>query len=155
MRKAKNVYRISCFVVLFLFILANHAGAADWILFGQTATGDAYYDKSNIYEAGGIIRVWTKDIYSKEGKMNTYQIMKNLGHAIASPDVLSHQLILREFDCANEKMQSTALTVYTIDGAAIFSQSKSFDERKDIAPGSIFETLKNIVCNGGKTSRTK
>ena len=154
MCKAKNVYRISCFVVLFLFIFANHAGAADWVLFGQTASGDIYYDKSSITEVGNIVRVWTKDIYNKDGKANTYEILKNLGHAIANPDLLSHQLILRELDCAKGEMQSTALTVYTADGAVVFSQRKSFDEKKDIIPDSIFETLKNIVCSGGKTPMT-
>jgi hypothetical protein len=40
MMKAKNVQSISCFVLLFLFIVANHVWAADWILFGQTMSGD-------------------------------------------------------------------------------------------------------------------
>jgi len=149
MSKAKNIHHIASFVVLFLFIVAGPVWAADWILYGQTDTGDAYFDKSSISENGNIVRVWTKDIYSKSGKMNTYEIMKNLGHAIASPDLLSHQLILREFDCPNQKIQSTSLTVYTVDGASVFSQWKSFDEWNDI-PNSALESLGKIVCSGSR-----
>jgi hypothetical protein len=146
MMKAKNVQSISCFVLLFLFIVANHVWAADWIFFGQTASGDIYYDKSSINENGSIVRVWTKEIYNKDGKMNTYEILKNLGKTPANPDILSHQLILREFDCANEKMQSTSVTVYTVEGASVFSQWKSFDEWHD-SPNPTIESLGKIVCS--------
>jgi hypothetical protein len=149
MSKTKNVQSIFCLVVLFLFIIANIAQAADWILFGQTASGDIYYDKSSIKEDGNVVRVWTKDIYNKDGKMNTYEVLKNLGKTPDNPDVLSHQLILREFDCANKKMQSTSLTVYTVEGASVFSQSKSFDEWNDI-PNATLESLGKIVCSGSR-----
>jgi hypothetical protein len=149
MSRSKNVRGIFCFVVLFLFVFANIAQAEDWILFGQTASGDIYYDKSSINENGNIVRVWTKDIFNQEGRLNTREILKNLGYAIANPDILSHQLILREFDCANEKMQSTALTVYTVNGASIFSQRKSFDEWNDI-PNPTLESLGKIVCTGSR-----
>jgi hypothetical protein len=146
MMKAKNVQSISCFVLLFLFIVANHVWAADWILFGQTMSGDIYYDKSSINENGSIVRVWTKEIYNKDGKMNTYEILKNLGKTPANPDILSHQLILREFDCSNEKMQSISVTVYTAEGASVFSQWKSFNEWHD-SPNPTLQSLGKIVCS--------
>lgn len=145
--KTKNVQTICCLVILSMLLLANHVRAADWILFGQTMSGDIYYDKSSINRNGNIVWVWTTELYNKDGKMNTYKILKSLGKAPDNPDILSHQLILREFDCANEKMQSTSLTVYSVEGASVFSQWKSFNEWKDI-PDSTLESLGKIVCGG-------
>jgi Surface-adhesin protein E len=153
MSNAKKVQTIFCLVVLLLFIGANHSFAADWILFGQTASGDIFYDKSSMNKNGDIVSVWTQEIFNKDGKMNTYEVLKNLGKTPRNPDILSQQLILREFDCANEKMQSTSLTVYTVDGASVFSQWKSFDEWHDI-PNPTLESLGKIVCgNSGLTAR--
>ena len=149
MSRRKNVQNIFCLVVLFLFVVADISQAADWILFGQTESGNMYYDKSSIDKNGNVVRVWTKDIYNKDGKMNTYEVLKNLGKTPDNPDILSHQLILREFDCANEKMQSTSLTVYTENGASVFSQRKSFDEWHD-SPNSTLESLGKIVCSGSR-----
>ncbi len=147
MMKARSLFYLA---ILSLFIVCNPVCAEDWVLIGQTATGDMFYDKSSIYEDGNILRVWTKDIYNKDGKANTYEILKQLGHAIVNPETLSHQLILREFDCANGKMQSTSLTIYTVEGTSVFSQQKSFNEWKDI-PNPTLESLEKIVC--GSTNK--
>lgn len=146
MMKARNGLSLFCLAIFSLFTVSSPVWADDWILFGQTASGDIYYDKSSIQEEGNIVRVWTKEIYNQDGKINTYEILKSLGHAIATPDLLSHQLILREYDCANEKMQSTSLNVYTVEGTSVFSQRKSFNEWNDI-PNSTLESLEKLVCS--------
>jgi hypothetical protein len=150
MSKAKNVQITFCMVILFLFMVASQAGAAEWILYEQSPSGALYYDMSSIDKNGNIVRVWTEEIYNQDGKNNAYSILKSLGNPINNPDVLSHQLVLREFDCASGKMQSTILTVYTQSGASVFSQQKSFDEWKDIPPDSASKTLKNIICGSSR-----
>ncbi len=147
--KARTVLSLFCLALFSLFTVSSNVWADDWILFGQTASGDIYYDESSIQGEGNIVRVWTKEIYNKDGKMNTHEILKNLGHAIAAPDLLSHQLILREYDCANEKMQSSSLNVYTVDGTSVFSQWKSYNEWNDI-PNSTLESLKKLVCGSNR-----
>ena len=146
MMKARNVLSLFYLAILSLFAVSSPVWADDWILFGQTASGDIYYDKSSIQREGSIVRVWTKEIYNQDGRINTYEILKSLGHAIATPDLLSHQLILREYDCANGKMQSTSLTVYTVEGTTVFSQRKSYTEWNDI-PNSTLESLKKLACS--------
>ena len=149
MIKARKVRSVFYLAIVFLSIISNPVRAEDWILIGPTASGDLFYDKSSIHRDGTVVSVWTKDIYNKDGKMDTHEILKNLGYSKVNPDLLSHQLISRKFDCANERMQSTSLTVYTADGTSVFSQQKSFDEWNDI-PNANLESLGKIVCGGMK-----
>ena len=153
MNKAKNVQITFCLLILFLFMVAGQAWAAEWILYEQSPSGALYYDMSSINKNGNIVRVWTKEIYNQDGKKNAYSILKSLGNPLTNPDALSHQLVLREIDCGNGKMQSTLLTVYTESGASVFSQQKSFDEWKDIPPDSASKTLKNIICGASRQER--
>lgn len=68
--------------------------------------------------------------------------------------MLNHEIYLREFDCINEKTKIISTTIYEKD-AAVFSAQNNVNEWSDIIPDSIDEELKNIVCNAGKTSKTK
>ena len=145
MVQARNGLSLFCLAIFSLFTVSSFVWAEDWKLFGQTASGDIYYDKSSITEEGNIVRVWTKEIYYQDGKINTYEILKSLGRAIATPDMLSHQLILREYDCANEKMQSTSLTVYTVEGTSVFSQRKSYNEWNDTTVPTLVEQIRLVV----------
>ncbi len=146
MSKAKNVQILFCLVIFSLFIIASQAQAAEWIFYEKSPSGTLYYDMGSLNNNGNIVRVWTEEIYNQDGKNNTYSILKSLGNPINNPDMLSHQMVLREFDCASGKMQSTVLTVYTASGASVFSQQKSFDEWNDIPPDSPSKKLGGIVC---------
>ncbi len=152
--KAKNVQGIICLVILFLF--ANQAWASDWILLASLNVGDIYYDKRSIKKLNNnITHVWCKLIFNKKGKTEIFSALKDIDKTPDNPDILNCELFLREIDCVNEKTKIISTTIYDEKGDTVLLPQNNVNEWHDIVPGSLTETLKNIVCSGGKTSKTK
>lgn len=146
MIKVKNVQSIVCLIILFLF--ANQAWAADWILYSSTSEGNMYYDKSSIKKINNnIIRVWSKKIFNKNGKIVSFSFLKTTGEAPENPDILSFDVALDEFNCVNEEIRTSSWIIYDEKDAVVSSMKLSV-RWQDIIPGSVSETLKNIVCSG-------
>jgi hypothetical protein len=150
MMKATNVQSIICLVIFFLF--ANQAWAADWIFYATARVGNMHYDKSSIKKVNkNIIHVWIKTIYSENGKTNVYSILRRVDKTLNNPDILSCDLMLYEIDCVNEKFRVSSSSIFDEKGNVIHTEQS--DEWYDIGHDSL-KTLKNIVCNNGKTSKS-
>jgi hypothetical protein len=149
----KNIQGIICLVILFL--LANHALAADWVLYSSSNDGDKYYDKSTVKKINSnIFQVGVKNILNKDGKKQIFSTLKSIGKAPASPDTLNHTSGLLEIDCYNETIKISSQTFNDKKGNVIFSLNKS-SEWIYITPKSSAEALKNKVCSTGKTPGAK
>jgi hypothetical protein len=152
--KIKNIQGIICLIIFSLF--ANQVWAEDWMLYASPNDGNMYYDKSNIQKVDkNITRVWIKIIYNKKGKAETYSVLKSIGKAPQSPDMVSHQSRVEEIDCINEKIKSVYVNFYDEKGDAFYLVPSSFGKWRNIVPNSHIETLKNIVCGAVKTSKTE
>lgn len=153
--KIKNVQSIIYLVILLLF--ANHTWAADWIFYDSPSTGKEYYDKNSIKKVNkNIIRVWVKKILTEDQKIEVSPLLKSSkGKEPNNPDLISYVLMLKEIDCVNEKIKGSPMIIYDEDGNVLGSEPKYIDKWRDIAPESVAETLKNIVCSGDKTSKTE
>ena len=143
--KARNVQSIICLVFFFLF--ANQAWAADWIYYDKAAVGDVYYDKSSIKkENKSIISVWNKNILSEEGKTKYYLILKGIHKAPQNPSMLSYYTKLMQIDCVNRKIKDISVIFYNEKGKVVYSSPKSESgEWNDILPDTVGEKLINIV----------
>jgi hypothetical protein len=129
--------------------------AADWTYYASSSIGKEYYDKSSIKkENKNIISVWIKIILNGDAKTKNFSSLKSIGKALENPDILNHQLMLIEIDCVKEKVKSSHMTINDAKGVVIASEPKSFISKwNDIPSDSNAETLENIVCSVGKTTK--
>ena len=152
--KTKKVQYVICLVILLMF--ANQAGAAQWVLYEKSATGDEYYDKSSIEKVNkNIIQMWTKTIYNDVGKLKNYSDLKNIDKAPDNPYILSHDLVLLEIDCLNRKIKVSSRRICDKRGGIIASEMQSHGAWSDIVPNSNYEKLKKQLCGFVKNSKIK
>ena len=152
--KIRNLQGIICLVIFSL--LTNQAWAADWKFFASSGGGDMYYDKSSVKKVNkNISRVWTKKIYNEKGKLEEYSLLQKTGKAPGNIYILSHELILFEIDCSNEKIKTSSNSIRDKRGHVVASTPQSYGKWNDIAHKSNDEKLKNILCDTAKTSKTK
>jgi hypothetical protein len=154
MMKKKNLYGIIYLVIFSLF--ANQSWAADWKLFASSGGGDMYYDKSSIEKVNKtIIRVWTKKIYNEKGKLEEFALLKSTGKEPRNIYILSHELILFDIDCVNEKIKISSNSIRDKRGHVVASTPQFYGRWNDIVHKSSDEKLRDIVCIAGRISKTK
>lgn len=135
-------------LLLFFFFFGTQTIAADWGIRGLLPRGTGYYDKDSIKKINKNIRqVWTVTILNEKGKADVFSMIKKQGRIPENPEILSQELILLEFDCANAKYRITAMDIYDVNGTVLFSVADIPDQWRDIIPRSINEKLKDIVCS--------
>ena len=151
--KVKYVQGIICLVMFLLF--TNQAMAEDWEFRGFLPRGTAFYDKSSIKKINkNIYQVVTVTIYNENGKNDAFSILKRHDQAPENPDILTHELVLLEFDCENEKYKIASINIFDEIGSILLSAPEINDKWRDIIPKSINDTLRKKVCNSDKTSET-
>ncbi|MFA5321689.1 MAG: surface-adhesin E family protein, partial [Smithella sp.] len=144
--KTNNIQGFICLAIYFLF--AHQALAADWVYFASNSARDSYYDKSNIIKADkNIIRVWTKQILSENGKVKKVSNLKSNGKECGNLDLISYILKLSEIDCVNKKIKDSSVTFYDEKSNLLYSSlNRETGNWDDIVPHSVAEKLKNILC---------
>jgi hypothetical protein len=154
MMKVRNVQMALCLVFIFLF--ANLACAEDWIIYDVSKVGTKYYEKNSIKQVDkNMMRVWTINVYSDEGKKRDFAILKAKNKAPGNPEMLNCTSMLVEFDCLNKKFRVVAWTVYDKEKHVLLSAPKSNENWDIMVAKSASEKLKNIVCKSDKTSKAK
>ena len=145
---------LQIFIYLLVFSLfPNQVWTADWIQYASPSDGKTYYDKSSIKEIDkNIIRVSIKIIYSENGKIETFSVLKSIDKAPEKSDILSYQLREEEINCANIKVKSYTVNFYNKEDHVFYKIPNSVGEWRDIVSDSHIETLKNIVCTTGNNS---
>jgi hypothetical protein len=152
--KTKSFQGIICVIVFFLF--ANKAWAADWIYYTSIATVHMYYDKSSIKKVNkNIISVWTKTIFTDNGKKQYFSFLESIGKAPDNYNILNYQLVLVEIDCINKKYRIYSMSINDEKDSVLASLPKPTDQWIDIPPTTQMETLKNEVCTVSTTSKKK
>lgn len=150
MMTAKHV---QSFIGLIILLLSAHqAGAADWMFYGKSNTGNGYYDQGSIKKVRlNIVSVSTKTLYTDVGKLKNYAVLKDKKKAPVNPYVLSHELVQFEIDC-HAKIRIASRRICDKRGSIIASEEPLDSAWNRIVPGSNFETLKNAVCRAGSVS---
>lgn len=152
--KINNIRCFVCFAVLFLSV--NSAMASDWKFIAKSVTGNMYYDKSSIKEVSkNIISLYTKTVYNEYGGKNGFTLLKVMGKQPRNSDLLSHELVLFEFDCVNEKYKVSSVSLFDKDGNVLHSLPGVADKVEDIPPESFADRLKKIACHCAKPSKKK
>jgi len=146
----KGMRIIFCSVILFFFIAIHHSQAAVWIFSGSNNSGHLYYEKASIKRNGDIVQVRSMAILNDDGKIELHSALKKIGRAPRQSDILSHTIALEEYDCANQRLRLSSMTIYNERGGAIHSLSMKADEWDDIVPETNGAILGKIVCGDSK-----
>jgi hypothetical protein len=148
--KRKSIRIIFCSVILFFLIAIPHSQAAEWIYSGSNNSGHLYYEKKSIERNGDIVRVRSMAILNDDGKIELHSALKKIGRAPRQSDILSHTIALEEYDCANQRLRLSSMTIYNEKGSAIHSLIVKNAEWDDIVPETNGAILGKIVCSDSK-----
>lgn len=152
--KKRNLQTVVGFVMLFL--AAGRVGAVEWIPYGSSTIGAAYYDKSSVIKVNGhMIRVLTKTLLNDVGKLQNYSVLRKKGKAPGNPYILNYEIALLDVDCPNAKIKIFSRRICDKRGSVIASEPASHDQWHKIVPGSHLEKLKNEICASVKMSGKK
>jgi hypothetical protein len=151
-----KIFRSVIFIVAF-FLFASFAWAEDWVLYESSQTGNKYYEKSSMKEAGkNIIRVWVLKVYNKEGKEKDFAMLKKRKlKAPTSADALIWNSVIAEIDCANKKIKPVSWTIYDNKKNVVYNAPKSIGKWTKIGAKLSTEKLRKMVCSSSKSSGTK
>jgi hypothetical protein len=131
-------------VIGLTFFCCAEGWGVDWRLFGKNDRADFYYDADSITRPPSkvIFRVWEKRIFTEKGVTDAVG-RSGFGEKYRS---LGFVMGLSEFNCADKQKRALSLIWYSKDGESLSSDDASGSGWDVIAPGSMSETLYQILC---------
>ncbi len=127
----------------------SEKGSSDWVEYAKaTDRFNVLYNKERVlHVAEGTVQVWSKIVYSEEGRDKYIQSRKMKGLSTEGWDKLSFLQSLVEIDCNKQMYRTLSEVFYSNDNNVL--DSSSFAERKwdYIPPGSMLDILRKKVCN--------
>ncbi|MRR06999.1 MAG: PAS domain S-box protein [Deltaproteobacteria bacterium] len=92
-------------------------------------------------------RVWVR---IKDNPHSMIKAQEKEGLPTQGYDNYSHTLVLQEFDCKKRAFNSIQINDYDTKGKVLWSSRASKVNKQPIVPGSVGETVYNVVCQGSK-----
>ena len=121
-----------------------------WIYCGTTTDGEYYYDIESInWISGDIVEVWTREIYSEEGKKEIVSLLIKYGIEPEKAMGLYEVKALWKIDIKNKKINSFSSVWYNKNRNVIYNRGDVNNVSSDwpyIIPDSIGETLWKEMC---------
>ena len=118
---------------LFLVSLMMLAGSswAEWVMYSKNESETVYYDPATIRKDGNMRRVWELQDLSKRHKEG--EISRRLR---------------AEYDCKQERVRFLAASGHSepMAGGKVLMTEEGPSGWQEIAPGTVAETMLEIVC---------
>jgi hypothetical protein len=138
MANKNRVILIGIGFILFCYV---EGWGADWKEYASNRSIAYYYDAGSItYPSKGVIKVWSKKVYSEKG---VNEVVGDLGQKYMT---LSHDQALYEFHCAEKKMRNLKALYYSTGGGLLGSEDHPEPKWVIINPESAGEVLYKILC---------
>ena len=133
--------------IIFFAGFPNDARGADWVHYANSAIGDMYfYDKDSIHNiSGGVIRVWTRTVFSDAGRAEVIRKYRERGISANRYELLREEKSLCLLNCKDESYTLTEGIEYAVDGETLTSWKREGDWLV-VVPDSFIESLMKIVC---------
>jgi hypothetical protein len=134
-------------VAAILFVCAVAEGA-DWISFGESNIGTAYYDRADIsHLSGDVLRVSVKYSYSAEG-VNEF---RKVFAGVRESQTVSYSLYAYDLDCSAGSFRLIRAATYNAAHVAIKGTELDLERSRQTAyehvtPNSMMERLFNAAC---------
>jgi len=140
MKTISSVIFLSFLIIILLVIPVN--GSSNWVRYARSKGDILLYNKVNIkHRTKHIVQVWTKIVFSDEGKETYIR-----GSSNGKRDKLSFNKSLVEIDCMQERVRSLSFTQYNADGHVLMRLYHYKPEWIDIPPNSAMDMLRENVC---------
>jgi len=133
-------------VVCLLMLSYTAVNGAEWVYYGESVNGQRHYDKESISSVKGIIKVWSKTIYSEKGKQKYIEEAKIDGSYKKRYEDLSYATMLYVFKCDTREYDFTFGVGWDSEGSQIDTISIPSISYRPISPETVTETLYKIVC---------
>jgi hypothetical protein len=114
--------------------------AGDWVSYSMGSSGKSYYDAGSIvtFLTEDVIQVWSKTIYSDEGKRSLRQDLKVTD--------ISESKSLQEFNCRTGETRIIQSGYYDSSRREVINAGENPTGWMKIPRGTRAENLYNIVC---------
>jgi hypothetical protein len=124
-----------------------HKPASNWKKYSSSSDGTLYYDKSRVRSIGkNRYSVW---VTQAPESWEIDDVRKRLGNETSfyNYSKYTHTMTRYEVDCLTERIRTTTQVEYNADGTTIKSFSNSETKWNYVIPGSIGESLYEVICN--------
>lgn len=123
--------------ILVIFLSAKLGFGANWKVIADSKAGLYYYDAESIKKTKTGVKVWTKIVFSKEGKRD---FIKMAGKDFKDTKYLLHYV---ELNCSDRIAKFLSMKVYS-DTKCLHQED--FMEPQYVAPGTPLDILVNFFC---------
>ncbi len=150
----RNLSFITGLAMCFLFS-GQALAANEWMYFASNTARDSYYDKNSIVKIDkNVVRIWTKQILSENGKIKTIAKFRGKDKKPNNLDLISYILKQSDIDCLNKRIKDSSMIFYDEKSNILYSSPKNdVGKWDDITPNSFADKLKRIVCEGAVASK--
>jgi len=126
----------------------SEKSSPDWVEYGFNDDCIFLFKKVNTVKDGGspIVQVWSKQVFSNNGRENKIKIRKNNSMSIEGYDKLSYEKISYQIDCKKQMSNILSITTNKKDGTVLSSYEYGKEKWEYIHPDSVMDTLQKIVC---------
>ena len=139
---------------LLIFISLNDARGSDWVHLVTDGVGNnSFYDKDSIRNVSkGVVGVWTKTVYSDEGRARVIYDYAKSGFESAEYESLGYSKELFFINCVDEKYKITQGANYASDGHVLddYHEDSVWDAPP---PDSVMDSLVKEICKNPKRSK--
>jgi hypothetical protein len=121
----------------------------DWTYLGKDEEGDHYYHPDSEKGSPGVERVWTKVVFTPEGRDHYTRKRRAVEFKTEGYDGLSHRNVLWELNCFSQKREYSTQEVFelTKDGNILdYARAGTYKDWQAVPAGSVMEKLCTIVC---------
>ncbi len=144
----KSIFLLVATTMVFLVFQVQ---GAEWVYFsGDSLNNVRFYDRETLTKLpNGIIKVWDKKEYSKEGRSQYIQALFSGALDAKRYEKLSHTLSFSEINCATRQEKLMTITNYSSEGLVLDSATSKLQPSEGwnpITPESIGEALYKVVC---------
>jgi len=137
-----------CVMIVGTFFTFASANGADWIFFGKSNVGTAYYDMAGIEQlSNDVIRVSVKYAYSSEGVRAFREAFPNVN----ASEQVSYSVYMYEINCSAGSFMLLKATTYDPSENVIKGTDLDLKKTEDftpehITPNSLMELLSYATC---------
>lgn len=137
-----------CVLILGTFFTCASAEGADWILFGESNIGTAYYDMAGIEQlSNDVIRVSVKYAYSSEGVREFREAFPNVN----ASETVGYTVYVYEMNCSTGSFMLLKAATYdpadnVIKGTELALNGTEELTSEHITPHSLMEQLSDAAC---------
>ncbi len=124
----------------FIFFCFTEGWGEEWKLYAMTIYASYFYDISHLdHPSKDVVQVWTKRVYTDQGRIG---FVAKFGVEYTA---LAYSLVLGEIHCVDKKSRALSTAHYSGNGEAL-SLPKLDSTWDSIAPNSPTDGLRKEVC---------